>query len=898
MQSPEELAREKIDKLLTECGWIIQNRSTINLSASRGIAIREALLKDRDEVDYLLFVDGKAIGTVEAKPEGFTLTGVEEQSGKYGKGLLDIYPKWREPLPFAYESTGVETQFTNQLDPSPKSQNVFAFHKPETLLDWVQSETQLNTRLAALPTTDQMPTTNLWSAQIEAIRNLEKSLAANKRRALIQMATGSGKTYTAVNFVYRLIKLAGARRVLFLVDRGNLGDQTLKDWSSSDKTLSEGKARRVSAGSANQFQQFVTPNDGRKFTELYNVQHLQSAQLDRVSRVCISTIQRLYSMLRGEEIDAEIDERSGYELRESLWKQPPPVVYNPNVPIETFDFIITDECHRSIYNLWRQVLEYFDAYLIGLTATPSKQTIGFFNKNLVMEYGHEHAVTDNVNVPYDVYKIDTEITTGGSRVEKGFYVDKRDRLTRKVRWEQLDEDLAYAPNELDRAVVAPDQIRTVIRAFRDRLFTEIFPGRTVVPKTLIFAKDDSHADDIVKIVREEFDKGNDFCQKITYRTTGASPKELIQRFRNSPNPRIAVTVDMIATGTDIKPLEIVMFMRSVKSRSFFEQMKGRGVRVISDTDFQSVTPDAKTKTHFVIVDAVGVCERDKTDSRPLEQKPSVPLEKLMEHIAIGAREPELLSSLAGRLIRLEKRIEPDVRAEVEKLSGGKTLSNIARDLLDAIDPDKIEEHGGTSSVSSQEFIKTAVAPIATNPELRNKILAIQRAADQTIDTVSQDKLLFAGADAKTSEAARDTIRSFRDYIEQHKAEIEALQILYSRPFKKRLTEESLRELEAKLKPKFGPQPVPRIWNAFEKNCSRGSVSRASQTRRFTDLVSLVRTAIEPTTPLEPFDEHVRKRFATWLEGKRKAGISFSSDQLAWLEKMRDYISASGSVDRE
>src|SRR5437773_7159887 len=294
MSSPEELAREKINPLLQQCGWVLQNRTTINLSASRGVAIREALLQRRDEADYLLFVDRKAIGTVEAKPEGFTLTGVEEQSGKYGKGLLDIYPKWREPLPFAYESTGVETQFTNQLDPSPKSRNVFAFHRPETLLEYLESNANLNTRLANLLTTDQMPTANLWSAQIEAIRNLEKSLAANKRRALIQMATGSGKTYTAVNFVYRLIKLAGARRVLFLVDRGNLGDQTLKDWSSSVKTPSEGEARRVSAASANQFQQFVTPDDGRKFTELYNVQHLQSAKLDRVSRVCISTIQRLY----------------------------------------------------------------------------------------------------------------------------------------------------------------------------------------------------------------------------------------------------------------------------------------------------------------------------------------------------------------------------------------------------------------------------------------------------------------------------------------------------------------------------------------------------------------------------------------------------------------------------
>src|SRR5205814_2379215 len=207
MPTPEELARQNIDALLKQCGWTIQKRSEINLSAGRGVAITEGLLKGGDEADYLLFVDGKAIGTVEAKPEGFTLTGVEEQSGKYGKGLLDIYPKWREPLPFAYESTGVETQFTSQLDPISKSRNVFAFHRAETLLEYLEPDHQLNNRLANIAAGDQMATSNLWSAQIEAIRNLEKSLAANKRRALIQMATGSGKTYTAVNSVYRLIKL-------------------------------------------------------------------------------------------------------------------------------------------------------------------------------------------------------------------------------------------------------------------------------------------------------------------------------------------------------------------------------------------------------------------------------------------------------------------------------------------------------------------------------------------------------------------------------------------------------------------------------------------------------------------------------------------------------------------
>jgi type I restriction enzyme R subunit len=602
-------------------------------------------------------------------------------------------------------------------------------------------------------------------------------------------------------------------------------------------------------------------------------------------------------MLKGEDLDPELDEASGERIA-ALFKDPLPVVYNPNVPIETFDFIVTDECHRSIYNLWRQVLEYFDAYLIGLTATPNKQTFGFFKQNLVMEYNHEKAVADGVNVNYDVYKIDTEITKRGGKVEKGFYVDKRDRLTRKVRWEQLDDDLGYQAAELDRAVVAPDQIRTVVRTFRDKLFTEIFPGRSTVPKTLIFAKDDSHAEDIVQIVREEFGKGNDFCQKITYRTTGAKPKDLIQKFRNSHDPRIAVTVDMIATGTDVKPLEIVFFMRSVKSQSFFEQMKGRGVRVMSPTEFQAVTPDAKVKTHFVVIDAVGVCERDKSDSRPLEQKPSVPIEKLLEGVALGVREPEALTSLAGRLIRLEKQLEPDVRADLEKLAGGKSLSQLAKNLLEAVDPDKIEQLGGTSSVSSQEFITQAVAPIATNPDLRQKIIQVHRVAEQTIDTISKDRLISAGADKKTADDLRQTIRSFRDYIEQHKAEIEALQILYSRPFSKRLTEESLRELEAKLKPEFGPQPVPRLWNAFSQTDRSSRVTRHSATRRFTDLVSLVRTAIEPATPLEPFEEHVRQRLVAWIEEKRTGGTSFTADQLAWLEKMRDYISASGSVDRE
>ena len=784
--TPEEKARKQIDSNLDRCGWTVQDKSALNLSASRGVAVREVTMKrGHGEVDYLLYADGKAIGTIEAKPEGWTLHGVEEQSAKYTEGLPSNLPAWRDPLPFCYESTGTETHFTNKLDPVPRSRHVFVFHRPETLIELVQQPLQVNERLRRLPS---LVSGNLWPAQIIAITNLEKSLAANKPRSLIQMATGSGKTFTAVNFVYRLIKHGGAKRILFLVDRGNLGDQTLKE-----------------------FQQFSTPDDGRKFTELYNVQHLRSNKLDSVSRVCIGTIQRLYSMLKGEaELDEELDERSGYEIAESLYKEPVPVEYNPAIPIETFDFIITDECHRSIYNLWRQVLEYFDATLIGLTATPSKQTFGFFQQNLVMEYNHEKAVADGVNVNYEVYRIRTEVTEHGSKIDAGFFIDKRDRLTRKKRWEQLDEALAYDAGQLDRDVVSDDQIRTVLRTFRDKLFTEVFPGRTDVPKTLIFAKDDSHADDIVRICREVFDKGNEFCQKITYRTTGARPKDLIASFRNSYHPRIAVTVDMIATGTDIKPLEIVFFMRSVKSLGFFEQMKGRGVRVISDTEFQAVTPDAKSKTHFVIVDAVGVCERDKTDSRPLERKPNVKFEKLLEAVALGNREPDTVTSLAGRLARLDRELDESGKQELTKLSGGKTLKELSRDLLDAMDPDL------TPADHSPSMVNQAIAPIATKPDFRNRLIELQRAAEQTIDTVTQDKVLEAGYSQSALEAAKGLVRSFEEFIAEHRDEIIALQTLYSRPYHHRLTFKEIKELADVIEKPPRRWTTERLWQAYEK----------------------------------------------------------------------------------
>jgi type I restriction enzyme R subunit len=622
--------------------------------------------------------------------------------------------------------------------------------------------------------------------------------------------------------------------------------------------------------------------------------------------VVIGTIQRLYSMLRGEvELPEEADEVSSFEAAPTLTKEPLPVTYNPRLPIETFDVIITDEAHRSIYNLWRQVLEYFDAFVIGLTATPSKQTLGFFKQNLVMEYDHERAVADGVNVDFDVFEIRTEITQAGSKVDAGLFVDKRDRQTRQRRWEQLDEELSYEASQLDRAVVAQDQLRTVIRTFRDKLFTEIFPGRTEVPKTLIFAKDDSHAEDIVRVVREEFGKGNDFCAKITYKTTGAKPEDLLASFRNSYNPRIAVTVDMIATGTDVRPIEIVFFMRTVRSRTFFEQMKGRGVRVISDTDLRAVTPDARAKDRFVIVDAVGISHEDLSDTVSLEKKPSISFEKLLEQVAFGNREADLLSSLASRLARLDRQLSSADRQLLTDAGSGHSIRELSAALVDALDPDVQVEAArkatGESSPPSaaveeaaSRLLDEAAQPLASNPELRAKLVELKHSYEQTIDTTSVDTVLKAGYSEEATEAARGIVHDFEAFIAEHRDEIDALEILFSHPYRRRLTFEQVRELAEAIKRPPRQWTPEVLWQAYER-LDKSKVHGSGE-RTLADLVSLVHFAVHEQDELVPYAEQVRERFDNWLAQQESAGRTFTPEQLRWLEMIRDQVATSLSIE--
>ncbi|QDU74066.1 Type I restriction enzyme R protein [Bremerella volcania] len=882
--TPEALARTRIDQKLQASGWIVQDYSEVNISAGLGVAIREFPLST-GFADYMLYVDGKAIGVVEAKPDGHTLAGVETQSGKYLQGLPNNLPNYRLPLPFAYESTGVETQFSNYLEPDARSREVFSFHQPGELLHLVKLEQQTRGLLREMP---ELNSDRLWKVQVESILNLERSLAENRPRSLIQMATGSGKTFTAVNFCYRLIKFAKAKRILFLVDRNNLGKQTL-----------------------NEFQQFDSPYNAYKFTEEFTIQHLKRNTIDPASKVCITTIQRLYSMLKGEEeFQEENEEASLFETPSSVISEPLPVVYNAQIPIGTFDFIVVDECHRSIYNIWRQVLDYFDAFLIGLTATPTAQTIGFFKKNLVQEYTHEKAVTDGVNVGYDVYRIETQVTKDGAELIKqpGIFVPHRDRRTKKKQYKELDDDLTYTANQLDRDVVCDDQIRLVIKTFRDKL-PEIFPGRSEVPKTLIFAKTDQHAEDIVRIVREEFGKGNDFCQKITSKSTGKKPDDLLAEFRTMYNPRIAVTVDMIATGTDVKPLECLLFMRNIRSLSYFEQMKGRGCRVIDSDTLLSVTPDAKHKTHFVIVDAVGVCESEKTATKPLDRKPSVSTEKLMGLVATGAADPDLVTALAARLARLAQQLEPEPTEAIEEASGGKSLDELSSDLLGSVDPDEVTTEAVTKfnipgdqepteeqyKEVEQERMRTALKPFH-NPKLRGSVLNSKRSLEQVIDERTTDSLIRAGFDQAAREKAQSLISSFCQFIEDNKSEIEALQILYSKPHRARLRYSQVKQLaQAIQRPPYSLNSE-RLWHAFETVAPEKVKGHGG--KQLVDVIALVRHALDPDSLLSTIGETVQQRYQDWLANQEAKGAKFTLDQRKWLDAIKDHIATSLAIEQD
>ncbi|MBF8962947.1 DEAD/DEAH box helicase family protein [Pontibacter sp. FD36] len=891
-QNPEQIARDQIDDLLIASGWVIQDKNKVNLAAATGIAIRE-YQTDVGPADYVLFVDTKPVGIIEAKreEEGHKLTVHEDQSIAYATAKLKHINN--NPLPFVYESTGLVTRFTDYRDPKPRSRAVFTFHRPETFQKWIKEDKTLRARFYDIP---ELAKDSLRDCQVEAITNLEQSFRENRPKALIQMATGSGKTFTAITFIYRLLKFAKAKRVLFLVDTKNLGEQAEQE-----------------------FRKFLPQDDNRLFPELYGLTRLSSSFVPDDSQVYISTIQRLYSILKGTPLDERDEEENPNEGNKWQPKEPMPVVYNEKIPMEFFDFVVIDECHRSIYNLWKQVLDYFDAFQIGLTATPDNRTFGYFNQNLVCDYGYQKAVEDGVLVPYNVFEIVTKVTQQGAKIELGEYVSSREKMTRKEFWNQLDEEVEYTNKQLDDKVVNVNQIRLIIKAVRDNLPT-MFPDRYAgegrdltdfeVPKMLIFAKSDSHADDIINIVREEFAEENKFCKKITYRTE--DPKGVLTQFRNSYYPRVAVTVDMIATGTDIKPLEVLLFMRDVKSRSYYEQMKGRGTRTLSLEDLRaSGTPSAKlTKDHFVIIDAIGVEKSRKTDSRPLEKKPGLSLKQVLEGIAMGNTDEAMLTTLANRLIRLDKQISEKEKMAFAEKANGYTLNQVVKQLLHAHDPDtlagiteqvKAQNPGAAPATietkiqeQHQQLVEQAVA-VFNDYELRNFVVDIRRKYDQIIDHINPDELVNIGWVKDNKAEAENLVNHFRSWIEEHKTEIVALQLFYGQPYQRReLNYKMLKELVEALKADKPAMAPLNIWRAYEQL----EKVEGKPKNEMMALVALIRRVSGLDEKLTAYDKTVDRNFQDWVFRKQAGALKFSEEQMQWLRMIKDYVANSFRIERD
>ena len=871
--TPEQEARVVIDKKLEQSGWVIQNFAQVNIGAALGVAVRE-YPTNTGPVDYALFIDGEPVGVIEAKKSsiGENITVVEEQSARYATSSF----KWinREyTIRFAYEATDKLIKFTDYKDIKYRSRRVFSFHRPEHLKSVLQASDTIRNNMKHFPILD---TTGFRECQINAINNMDVSFADNRPRALVQMATGAGKTFTAITEAYRLLKYGKMNRILFLVDTKSLGEQAEREFLA------------------------YTPNDDtRSFSQLYGVRRLKNSYIPNDVQICISTIQRMYSILKEEDLDESTEEESFNEYVTADSKAPKEVVYNEKYPPEFFDCIIIDECHRSIYNVWQQVLTYFDAFLVGLTATPDKRTFAFFNENVVSEYRREQAIIDGVNVGEDIFLIETKVSQKGGHILKRV-IEYRDRLSREKRWEQMDEDLDYDKNKLDKDVVNPSQIRTVIKTFKENLFTSLFPRRKEVPKTLIFAKTDSHADDNINIVREEFGEGNEFCKKITYSAENA--ESTLSSFRNDYYPRIAVTVDMIATGTDVKPLECLIFMRDVRSKNYFEQMVGRGTRTIGVDDLQKVTPSAtENKDHFVIVDAVGVTKSKKSETRSLERKPTVSMKELMRNVALGDKSENTLTSLANRITRLDKQMTEKEHKEFKE-NVGLPARDLANNLLNAFDEDVIAEKANSlvlfgvptqkdMETAQKELLDEATKPFY-NPDNRDFIEKIRRSHDQVIDTVNLDSVVFAGFDSQKEENADKVIASFKEFIEENKDEIIALRIIYNESYKDRpMVIEQLKSLYEKLKKKN--ITIDRLWDCyyikFTDKVKCGTVAQ------LTDLISIIRFEIGETDELTSFADRVNANFKEWTFRKNAGYSQFTEEQMEWLRLIKDHIISSLSI---
>lgn len=856
--TPEEKARVKIDQMFEDAGWKVVDRDFYSPTITAA-AIREGLLEGNREADYFLFINGKAVGVLEAKREEVDVASdvVCEQTIRYTRYVPECYQAYERPLPFIYQSNGVTTLFRDCRSEDSDYEEINRIHTPKEMVKMLGIEDPY----AGLPTLQKK---GLRDCQYEAISELEYSFRTGQNRALLVLATGAGKTYTACMASYRFLAYTPMKRILFLVDRNNLGKQA------------EGE-----------FGMFRLTENGDPFNTIYTVNRLKSNKVPSESNVVISTIQRLFSLLTGQEIvdnddDDEDDATGEVELPGNI-----------QLPPDFFDLIIIDECHRSIYGNWRKVLEYFNtAKMIGLTATPVPETMAFFNNNRVVNYTLERSIVDGVNVDARIYRIKTEATENGGAILKGDKLKRVTRYTGEVENIKNEETRNYTKTELNRSIINPAQIKLVLETYRDAVYTEMFtdPQREAnmdyLPKTLIFALNEIHATNIVRIAKEVFGRKDDkFVQKITY--SSGDSNELIRQFRNDKEFRIAVTCTLVATGTDVKPLEVVMFMRDVASEPLYIQMKGRGVRTIGDDQLRNVTPNAFSKDCYFLVDAVGVTESHKTvpggGNGP--QGPTITLKRLLELLTHGNVSDENLLTLAAKLPRIDRKCNDRQREQFQELAQA-SMREISSNIYEALEKGTLPPYENINEPNNER--KGLVAPLTHHPEARQYLLILAAGFMETLQP-GEDTLISKGF---SQEEATELTSAFEKYCNEHQDEIEALRMIYNNNGEP-LTYALLKDLENKLKMANNKFQTSRLWNSYAI-VSPQSVKKYTtkeEKEALTNIIQLVRFANHQIEKLESLYPLAQQRFNLWY-GQMQRTVTES--QIAIIRQIVDYIASNGA----
>lgn len=856
--TPEEKARQKIDQWFTDAGWKVINRDEYE-PTSTAVAIREGLLKDNLEADYFLFINGKAVGVLEAKREetdAFSSI-VCEQAALYAKSVPNIYQTYQRPLPFIFTSNGKELYFCDFREQDQCFKQIMTIPTPHELV----KKLGINDYFAGLPTLRKK---GLRDCQYEAITELEKSFRSGQKRALMVLATGAGKTYTACLAAYRMLSYTPMRRVLFLVDRNNLGKQA------------EGE-----------FGTFRLTENGEAFNTIFTVNRLRSSSIPSDSNVIISTIQRLFSFLKGDAIEDNDDDDENEPAEEVTL---PP---NPNLPHDYFDMIIIDECHRSIYGNWRKVLEYFDtARLVGLTATPIPETMAFFNNNRIVNYKLENSIVDGVNVDCRVYRIKTQVTETGGAILEGEKFKEETRYTGEVKTISSKETKTYTNKELNRSIINPAQIKLILSTYRDVVYTELFndpqrePNMDYLPKTLIFALNEAHATNIVQIAKEVFGRTDDrFVQKITY--SAGDSNELIRQFRNDKDFRIAVTCTLVATGTDVKPLEVVMFMRDVESLPLYIQMKGRGVRTIGDEQLRNVTPNAFSKDCFYLVDAVGVTEHEQTFPTATDEPTTkiITLKELLERISHGYIPDEYLKRLAATLARIYNKADDSQRKEFARLSHD-DMKELSARIYDALEKGTLPPFVSTEKPNLER--KGLVSPLANHADARRYLLILAAGFVNTL-MPGEDTLISKGF---SIEEAKCTTEAFEEFCRENADEIEALRIIYNNEGEP-ITYSMLKDLEHKLKMANNHFAPKQIWNSYAI-LSPSKVKRSTtkeESDALTNIIQLIRFAFRQIDRLESVVTTSKQYFNLWL-GQNQREITDKQREV--ISRIVDYIASNGA----